>query len=197
MALQFLAPEIMEYQDSGHIVDRMGNRSRHAAPEGVYPCTGEDNWCAISVESDSQWRALRTVLGDPVWASDTELDTVAGRLEQHDRIDAEIADWTRDRDRYHVAEQLRATGVPAGAVQHSSDLLQDEQYAHRQFYRYHEHPEMGNIPYAGHQFRMQGYSSGPRAAAPVLGQHSFQVLQEILGMDEEEIAQAFSAGAIA
>lgn len=197
MALHFLAPEIMEYQDSGHIVDRMANRSRNAAPEGVYPCAGEDAWCAISVESEPQWRSLRTALGDPPWASDPELDTVAGRLKHHDRIDEEIAVWTRNHERYQVAEQLRSVGIPAGVVQHSSDLLQDEQYAHRKFYRYHDHPEMGNIPYAGHQFTMQDYSSGPRAAAPVLGEHSFHVLQELLGMDEEEIARAFAAGAIA
>ena len=197
MALHFLAPEIMEYQDSDHVAGRMGNRSRYAAPEGVYPCAGEDEWCAISIESDSQWRALRTLLGNPAWATDGELDTVSGRIENHDRIDEEIAVWSRGRQRYEMADQLRSVGIPSGAVQHSSDLLQDEQYAHRDFYRYHDHPEMGNIPYAGHQFRMPGYSSGPRAAAPVLGEHSFQVLEEILGMDEDEIARAFAAGAIA
>ncbi len=56
---------------------------------------------------------------------------------------------------------------------------------------------MGSIPYAGTQFRIQGYPSGARSPAPVLGEHSFQVMQELLGMSEEEIAQAFASGAIA
>ena len=56
---------------------------------------------------------------------------------------------------------------------------------------------MGNIPYAGHQFRIKGYASAPRTAAPILGQHSVEVLQALLGMSDDEIANAFAAGAIA
>ena len=64
---------------------------------------------------------------------------------------------------------LLAAGVPAGVAQRSSELLQDPQYAHRGFYRYFEHAEMGRIPYAGHAFRIRGYDTGPRTAAPLLG----------------------------
>ena len=56
---------------------------------------------------------------------------------------------------------------------------------------------MGSIPYAGHQFRIQGHPSGPRFAAPTLGEHSVKVLTELLGMSDEEIAEAVAAGAIA
>lgn len=87
--------------------------------------------------------------------------------------------------------------MPAGEVQRSSDLLRDSQYAHRNFYRYLDHAEMGHIPYAGHQFCIQGYPSGARSAAPILGEHSVQVLQELLGMSDAEIANAFASGAIA
>jgi crotonobetainyl-CoA:carnitine CoA-transferase CaiB-like acyl-CoA transferase len=197
MGLQFLAPEILDYQESGHVVSRMGNRDRHAAPQGVYPCAGEDQWCAIGVETDAHWTALRDALGDPEWARSPDLETNAGRLKHHDRIDEQIAAWTGTRERDRVAADLRAAGVPAGAVQQSSDLLRDTQYAHREFYRYLEHGEMGRVPYAGHQFRIQGYPSGARSPAPILGEHSFQVLQELLGMNDEEIAQAFAGGAIA
>lgn len=197
MGLHFLAPEIMDYQTSGHIVRRMGNRSRDAAPQGVYPCAGDDDWCAIEVESDTHWAALCRVMGNPPWTNEPDLDTTEGRLKQHDHIDAEIAAWTRTHDRQAVAELLRNAGVPAGVVQRSSDLLQDAQYAHREFYRYLDHAEMGNIPYAGHQFRIAGYPSGPRFSAPILGEHSFQVLTELLGMSDEEIAAAIAAGAIA
>tara|TARA_Y100000031_G_scaffold98113_1_gene107503 strand:- start:12916 stop:14772 length:1857 start_codon:yes stop_codon:yes gene_type:complete len=197
MALHFLAPEIMDYQISGHSVGRMGNRARDAAPQGVYPCAGDDDWCAIAIDSDTQWSALCRVLGDPSWTRDPDLATTPGRLKQQDLIDTEIANWTRTRDRHAMAEELRAAGVPAGEVQRSSDLLQDAQYTHRDFYRYLDHTEMGSIPYAGHQFRIQGHPSGPRFAAPTLGEHSVKVLTELLGMSDEEIAEAVAAGAIA
>lgn len=197
MALHFLAPEILDYQSSGQMISRVGNRDRYAAPHGVYPCAGDDNWCAIAVENDGHWSALRRVLGDPAWANNPDLDSLAGRLNHNDNIDKEIARWTRSRDKHSVAKQLRTAGVPAGEVQRSSDLLRDSQYAHRNFYRYLDHAEMGHIPYAGHQFCIQGYPSGARSAAPILGEHSVQVLQELLGMSDAEIANAFASGAIA
>jgi crotonobetainyl-CoA:carnitine CoA-transferase CaiB-like acyl-CoA transferase len=59
------------------------------------------------------------------------------------------------------------------------------------------HPEMGEVPYEGHQFRIAGYDSGPRFAAPCLGEHSFEVMRDLLGMSEEEIAEVAAAGALA
>ncbi len=56
--------------------------------------------------------------------------------------------------------------------------------------------KMGTVPYAGHQFRIKGYDSGPRIPAPVLGQHTEQVLREVLGMTDDEAAEAVIAEAI-
>jgi benzylsuccinate CoA-transferase BbsF subunit len=91
---------------------------------------------------------------------------------------------------------LQAEGVPSGVAQRSSDLLEDPQLAHRRLFRHLEHGEMGSVPYAGHQFRILGYDSGPRSAAPLLGEHNDYVLREILGMDDEQIAEAVISGAI-
>ena len=73
----------------------------------------------------------------------------------------------------------------------------DPQLEHRGFFRYMEHPEMGNVPHTGHQFRVRGYDSGPRFPAPLLGQHNETVMREILGMTDEEITEALVAGGIA
>lgn len=196
-ALHFLSPEILDYQASGHAATRMGNRVRDAAPQGCYPCAGDDQWCAIAVDTDEQWRALREELGDPEWARDAALDSTAGRLAAHDALDEALSEWTREQDRYEVMRRLQAAGVPAGAVQRSSDLLADPQYAHRGFYHYLEHPEVGTVPYAGHQYKIRGYQNGPRFAAPCLGQHNIEVLADLLGMSEAEIGEAFASGAIA
>jgi benzylsuccinate CoA-transferase BbsF subunit len=196
MALNFLAPEIMDYQASGHVPTRMGNRARDAAPQGCYPCTGRDRWCAIAVDSDAQWRALCKVMQKADWSSDAELSSVGGRLARHDEIDAGISAWTALREPRAVMEALQAAGVPAGVVQRSSDLLRDPQYAHRGFHHPLDHAEMGSVPYAGHQFRIRGYASGPRSAAPTLGQHSFEVMRDLLNMSDDEIAEAFGSGAI-
>ena len=55
---------------------------------------------------------------------------------------------------------------------------------------------MGNVPYAGHQFRIRGYDSGPLLPAPCLGEHSDQVMREILGMTDEQMGEVLAAGAV-
>ena len=195
-ALHFLAPEIIARQTTDQRFSRNGNRSRDAAPQGTYPCAGQDEWCAIAIESDAQWQALRRELGEPAWAQDAALDSVAGRLAAHDAIDAELAEWTRDQKPRELMQRLGAAGVPAGHVQRSHDLLEDPQYLHRGFHRYYDHPEMGRIPHSGHSFRISGYENGPRGAAPLLGGETFEILAEELAMEPEQIADLMGAGTL-
>ena len=197
MGVQFLAPQIIDYNASGKIVSRNGNRSDVAAPQGAYPCAGDDQWCAIAVDTEQQWEDLRLTMGDPAWAGDDRFKPVEDRLFNHDEIDGHIGQWTMDKTAQEVMELLQSHGVPSGVVQRSSDLLQDPQLAHCNLYRYMDHPEMGNIPYTGHQFRIQGYDSGPRSPAPLLGQHNEYVLKDLLGMTDEDMIEAVIAGAIA
>ena len=195
-ALYFLAPELLEYQVTGRKARRMGNDSATAAPHGAYPTAGTDQWVAIAIETDEQWRALRTALGDPEWARDPAFATAAGRIAARRAIDTRIAAFTAPRDRYEVMDLLQRHGVPAGAVQRSSDLLHDPQLAHRHFFHPLEHEEMGLVPYEGHQFNIRGYESGPRSPAPLLGEHSFVVLTDVLGMSADAAAEVMASGAV-
>lgn len=194
-ALHFLAPELLDVQVSGHSARRNGNIDPVAVPHDAYPCAGTDEWCAIAVEDDAQWRALRRALGDPAWAADPALDTAAGRRAAVEHINREIGAFTVQHESRALMLMLQAAGVPAGMVQRSSDHLEDPQLLHRQFFRRLEHPEMGEVPYEGHQFRISGYDNGPRFPAPCLGEHTFDVLADHLGMDVDEIAEAMANGA--
>jgi len=195
-ALHFLAPEILATQTTDQTFSRNGNRSADAAPQGAYPCAGEDEWLAIAIESDAQWAALRQALGDPEWARATQLDHVDGRLAAHDEIDTHLAAWTQDRKPREAMAFLTSRGVPAGHVQRSSDLQTDPQYRHRGFYRELEHGEMGRIPYSGHQFRVSGYDNGPRFPSPLIGGENFEVLAEELGFAPEDVADLMASGVI-
>lgn len=195
-ALHFLGPELLDLQVNGVEATRNGNRSRVSAPQGCYPCAGEDRWCAIAVDTDDEWLALCRVMDREDLAEDSRLDSHPRRLAAHDEIDKAISSWTSGRDSYEAMQILQEAGVPAGVVQRSSDLLADPQYEHRGFYRHLDHPIMGHIPYAGHQYRFKGYDNGPRRPAPMLGQHSFEVLSELLELGDEEIAAAYASSAV-
>ncbi len=191
-ALHFLAPEILDFQCNGYLATRMANRSRFSAPQGVYRCAGEDNWVAIGIDTDDEFKILASVIGKDEWLEQSSLTSNSGRIALHDQLDQEITEWTQRREAKDVMNELQKAGIPSGAVQKSSDLLTDPQYAHRDFYRYMKHPEMGTIPYAGHQYQMSSYKSGPRAPAPTLGQHSFDILGDLLGMSDEAIAESYA-----
>ena len=195
-ALHFLAPEILEMQATDRRFTRNGNRARDAAPQGAYPCMGDDQWIAIAVENDAQWRALRAVLGDPDWAGSEKYDVATERIEAHDLIDEHLANWTQRQAPSDAMAQLTRAGIPAGRVQRSSDLLSDPQYQHRGFHRYLEHGEMGLVPYSGHQYRVSGYDHGPRTPAPLIGGDSFEVLTGSLGLSGEQVADLMASQVI-
>ena len=193
-ALHFLGPELMDLQLNGVSATRDGNRSRFFAPQGCYLCNEEDRWCAIAVDTDEQWYNLCRVIGQPDLMDRLKHHT--DRLEAHDEIDSLISAWTAGLDAREVMQKLQGEGIPAGVVQRSSDLLRDPQNQHRSFYRYLVHPVMGEVPYAGHQYKISNYENGPRGPAPMLGEHSFEVLSEVLKCSDEEIAAAYASGAI-
>jgi benzylsuccinate CoA-transferase BbsF subunit len=194
-ALHFLAPELVEYQVSGAVPRRAGNDDPTMAPHGVFPAAGEDQWIAIACETDAHWAALATAMGAAA-PTGSDLAAFAGRHARKDELAAAIAAWTAGQDRYELMARLQSLGVPAGAVQRSSDLLEDPELAHRHYFRPLEHPEMGIIPYEGHQFRISGYDNGPRFAAPCLGEHTWEVLTELLGIEESAAAEYLAAGGV-
>ncbi len=194
-ALHFLSPELLDVQVSGVNARRNGNYHPSHAPHDAYPCAGVDQWCAIEVESDDQWQALREAIGAPAWAMDAALDTAAGRRARTELIDRELGAFTAGHEPLELMALLQAAGVPAGMVQRSSDHMLDPQLAHRSFFRRLEHPEMGEVPYEGHAYAIAGYGNGPRFPAPCLGEHTYQVLTEVLGMDDDEVSAVLASGA--
>ena len=112
-ALNVAAESVLEWTAYGNRIARDGNRSPAAAPQGLYPCAGTEQWLAISVASDEQWRRLTDVIGQPELAADPDLADLPGRRRHHDRIDAAIAAWAAPLDLAKALDVLVAAGVPA------------------------------------------------------------------------------------
>jgi crotonobetainyl-CoA:carnitine CoA-transferase CaiB-like acyl-CoA transferase len=189
-----LTESLLAYTANGEILTRMGNRSRHAAPHGLFPCAGRDRWVAIAVHDDEDWHRLVHALGDPAWAADPALATAAGRLARADALEERLAEWTRAQDARAVAERLQAAGVDAGPVEDFADLHEDPQLAHRRHFRSVEHAVLGRHPVETHAMRFSAMEPRIRSAAPRLGEHTEHVLRELLGMDDAEFARLRDAG---
>jgi crotonobetainyl-CoA:carnitine CoA-transferase CaiB-like acyl-CoA transferase len=200
-ALNVAAEQVVEWSAYGHRMDRDGNRSPLAAPQGLYPCAGgqpgAEKWLALSVATDAQWRALCGVLGDPDWARDPALATRAGRREAHDAIDARLCDFTRERNRSALVDLLRAAGIPASELADPCRLLQtNPQLVARRYFETPAHPVVGAIPLPSLPFRFERVDRWLRTPAPTLGQHNEPVLCGLLGLSDDELRELEADGVI-
>jgi crotonobetainyl-CoA:carnitine CoA-transferase CaiB-like acyl-CoA transferase len=200
-ALNVAAEQVVEWSAYGNLMDRDGNRSALAAPQGLYPCAGgqpgAENWLALSVASDDQWYALRIALGDTGWAKDVTLETREGRLAAHDAIDDRLREWTRTRERSALAAELRGLGIPASEVANPCRLLEgNPQFRARGYFETPEHPVVGAMPLPSLPFRYTGRDRWLRTPAPTFGQHNEFVLGEILGLSADAIRELEAEGVI-
>jgi benzylsuccinate CoA-transferase BbsF subunit len=189
-ALHNLAPVLLDYFATGRVQGPEGNRSERYAPHGAYRCADEDGherWIAIAVEDDNEWQALIAVLGNP--PADSRFVTMLGRFRDQAALDEFIASLVRARGAEELAVALQAAGVSAYPVQNCMDLHRDENLNEFGFWQWLDHKEMGPSPYEGLEHRMSRTPGALRRPAPVLGQHSDEVLHEILGMTSAEIEQ--------
>jgi crotonobetainyl-CoA:carnitine CoA-transferase CaiB-like acyl-CoA transferase len=200
-ALNVAAEQVVEWTAYGNRMQRDGNRSPLAAPQGLYPCAGgavgAENWLALSVATDAQWHSLCSLLGDPEWALDPALAKRRGRREAHDAIDERVREWTLTRDRAELVAELRALGVPASEVADPCRLLEtNPQLRDRHFFETPEHPVVGPIPLPSLPFRYASVDRWLRTPAPTLGQHNELVLCGILGLPIEELKDLEAEGVI-
>jgi len=183
-ALNAAAELVLEKTAYGNSLERDGNRSPNVAPQGLYRALGEEQWLAVSVTTDEQWRALVEVLGDAEWATDPELSTVEGRRARHDELDERLEAWSRERDPADAAELLVARGVPAAAGRDPRLMYEHPQLQARGYYETIEHPVVGELATPTWPFRFRSVERWLRTPAPTLGQHNHEILVDDLGVDE-------------
>jgi crotonobetainyl-CoA:carnitine CoA-transferase CaiB-like acyl-CoA transferase len=176
---------------TGESPPRLANRSRDRAPQGVYRCAGEDEWVAVSVEADGEWRALAQVLGDQI--AGRGLDTLEDRLAHHDEIDEAIRAWTGRRDKFAAMHELQAAGVRAGALMSNRDIVEDEHLASRGFMVEWDQTDVGPRGFPGFPIHFEDPAVIPMRGAPGLGEDNERILVDILGYTPERVRELSDA----
>ncbi len=196
-------PAVLDYTVNGRRWRRDGMPpGNHAwqpavAPHNTYPCAGDDRWIAIAVMNDAEWSALVRAMDEPSWASEVCFATNAERLANQDTLDDHIAEWTAGQEDYALMALLQAAGVRAAVCQKPSDrVAHDPQFAARNWWTSLPHDELGEARVDGVAPRLSATPGTVRKAAPLLGQHTHEVLAGVLGMSDDEIAEAEATGAL-
>ena len=193
--IHFAAPLLLDYFENGRIAEAPGHGSMYAAPNGVFRVQSGERYVAIATETTNQWHALREAAGLSGW-SGSELDELSARIAAKAEIETDVAAWCLAQTPDAVIDGLTAAGVPAALVEWPSDLYEDAQLAHRGFFVTLDHSVMGPTPYDGLVTKFSGGTARLRRAAPAIGEHTHQVLSEILSIPDEEIYQALASGAL-
>lgn len=178
---------VMEYTMNGRDRGREGNRDPSMAPHNCYPCSGDDRWVAIAVETDAEWRALCEAMGNPAWAQDERFSDALSRWKDQDEMDRRIAEWTRARTPQEVTRLLQAKGVAAFPSMSAKDLYEDPHLAERGVFQEIEHPRLGKVSVLAPPWKFSKTPARITRPGPLLGEHIGYVLGDVLGIPPGEI----------
>ncbi|MBI4497543.1 MAG: CoA transferase [Chloroflexi bacterium] len=195
-AVPLIGEAILDYTMNGRVGEPQGNRDAFMAPHGCYRCQGEDQWVAIAVEDEAQWRALCRCIGQPDLADDPRFADHLSRYRHQDALTPLIEAWTTQYDHYQAMHRLQAAGVPAGAVLDTLEVFQDPHLQARGYFETLEHPDIGSYRYMGIVPKLSKTPGHIRFPAPRLGQHNHAVFGNVLGLSLEEIQHLEEQGVI-
>ena len=190
----FISPSVLNYTVNRQVDARLGNRSSDASPHGAFPCRGHDRWCSIVVYTDDEWRALCSIMGNPLWTEEMRFATLVGRKKHEDELERLISEWTIQYSPEEVMYRLQTAGVPAGIVNEESDFVEDPQLKYRRHAVVLNHPEIGPHSYYNYSWRLSKTPAEPRRPAPCLGEHTEYVAKQILGISDEEFVRLLNEG---
>ena len=194
-ALHFLTPALLDYTANGRVMERDGNRDSLYAPHGAFRAA-DDEWVAIAVGDDDEWRRLCAVMGHAALVDDPRYASAATRQKNFQELDTVLAEWVRTVTAQDVEDQLQAEAIPAHVVQGSVLAAADPQLLHRGHFVELPHPVHGTTVVEAPRFRLSRTPGRVRMCAPTFGRDNLLVLQDILGYDAERIAELTVAGAL-
>ncbi|WP_139331298.1 CoA transferase [Mycobacterium sp. IS-1264] len=195
-ALNATAVQAIESEVFGVTLSRRGNRGHCDVIQNLYRCAGSDDWIAVTVQDDRQWRALVELMDRPAWC-DEGLCTVAGRRERADDIDRRLAEWFAAQPLDSAVERLAGAGIPAAPVVSPSLVTDNLQLRHRGFFEALDHPSTGAGLYPCPPFAtLAGQERWLLRPPPRLGEHNGEILRDRCGLTDDELKKLATDGVI-
>jgi formyl-CoA transferase len=177
--------------------------SSSSAPSALYACKGggANDFCFIytardNITGNQQWNALLKVIGREDLIDDPRYSTPSDRFSRKEEVDDIIAPWMAEQDKRKAMALLNKAGVPAGAVLDSADLIEDPSLRATGILTEVQHPVRGPVVLPGWPVRMSGSPTPAVKCPPLLGEHTDEVLQEVIELSGEALKQHRENGII-
>ena len=184
-SLAMLANVASNHLVSGRDARRFGNGHPNIVPYTAYPAA--DAMIAVAVGNDGQFAKFAAVLGRPEWAGDPRYARNPERVANRQVLDTAIAAIFGTAPAEDWIEKLTAAGIPCGRINSVAQALSDPHTVAREMVRRVQHPTAGEVKMVGIPFRFSATPASVRRAPPTLGQHTEQVLREMLELSDARI----------
>ncbi len=169
------------------------------APSGIFPCApgGPNDYVYVypSRANPAHWHRLLQVIGREELIGDARFETPQARVDNEAEVEKMVTAWTRTRGKVEAMRVLGAAGIPAGAVLDTKELQDDPDFERRGIMQTVQHPTNGPFKMPGWPVRHNG-KVAPVRPAPLLGQHTGEVLASWLGMNAEQVAALHTDGVV-
>jgi formyl-CoA transferase len=182
----------------GSAVPRAGNDSGGGQPGWILKCKGwesDPNAYIYFITQAPVWEAICDVIGEPGWKSDPDYATAAARLPRLKQIFARIEQWTETKTKFEAMEILNKYDIPCGPILSMKELAEDASLRKTGTVVEVDHPTRGRYLTVGNPIKLSD-SISEVTRSPLLGEHTEQILAEVLGYTAQEIAEIQQSGAV-
>ncbi len=183
--LDELAPA---YDYKGYVRERMGPGTVNVVPHSHYP-SSDGKWIAIACTSDKIFARLADVMGHPDLAGEGKWGTIRQREADREFVDQFVSDWTSQHTAAEILEVCSTGQVPCGPLLSIAEIFENEQYKARNNIARVPHEKLGHVSVPNVVPFLSGTPGRIEALGPKLGEHTEEILSELLGMGKDEIAR--------
>ncbi|MHB8918360.1 MAG: CaiB/BaiF CoA transferase family protein [Desulfocucumaceae bacterium] len=189
-----LENHISRYLVAGEVPRPVGNRHPSFAPFGSF-ATG-DGYITIAAGNNKLWAKLCAALGKPHLADDPRFANNVDRAANYDEMEREMVEALKTKTSAQWADILDGAGIPCAPIQTVDQVVRHPQVLAREMIVDQMHPVLGRVQVAGMPIKMSGTPGSIQSPAPLLGQHTREVLKELMGFDDLMIESLKKDGVI-
>ena len=180
---------------TGEDPQRQGSQHPNLVPYGIFPA--RDGSIVVACLTNAFWVRICAAIGMPQLVSDPRFDTIEKRRDNRDAVNALISDFTKQRSVENLEDLFAEHQVPHAPILGIQDALSQPQAVARELVVQTQHAVLGPIPILNRPIKFAGVAQPVPEAPPVLGQHSNEILSEVLGLTPDAIAKLRADGVVA
>ncbi len=191
--IHLLAYDALDHLTTGNTVGRLGSGHAHMVPWQAFPV--KDGYVVVAARDEKFWRNLCDAIGRPDLKADARAIDNAARVTNREWLVPILEDAFRAKTRDEWAQILDEFDIPSGPVNDFESLFTDPHVTAREMVRSYQHPTLGEIRYQPSPMKLSDWEL-PNRHAPMLGEHTAEVLAERLGMTGDEIGALADSGVV-